>query len=176
MRSLVPDGLTSADNHGASEREPLYKGRYFSQLLASVARVAANKSTAVKAAFLAPPAARESLHTAVSDLSKLDKSKLDKSALDGATEAERLWRKIAASLEVDLSAPIRTSRCGNPACPTPGQRARLVCGGCAKTASPQRYCSATPCQRGASVTLAGLLTVRSRLEATQARLRQVADG
>ena len=133
----------ASDNHGVSYTGALPQGRYYTQLLTAVARVAACRSKSVKAAMLAPPDAEQSLHSAVADIRKLDKSHLEKSGLEGAQQAERLWRKIAADLNVDLSkpsAPAKSERCGNVACPTPGVPPSSVCGGCSKSPSPQSYC------------------------------------
>ena len=182
--------VTPTGNHGTWTGQALYKGRYFTQLLASVARVAAHELPTIKAALLGGSAGVASLHTAVADIRATDRTGMDKFSLEGADEAERLWRQIAVSLGVDLSQPfvppVQASRCGNPTCSTPDS-APSLCAGCSKSSSPQRYCGASECgrhgadppgascQRGALLELDVRLTVFSRLEAAQARLRRQED-
>ena len=127
-----------------SHSGPLPKGRYFLQLLATVARVA-GRSPTVKAAMLAPPNAERSLHKAIADIRALDRSDFSRSELEGATQAEQLWRKIAAGLGVDLSEPMAPAS-KSTACVA----AASFCAGCRKSASPTRYCGAS---RGCRATL-----------------------
>ena len=145
------------------------KGSYYAQLLGSVARVAEHPSPTVKAALLAPPKSTESLYTAVADIRDACKEQraADAVYMANAKQAEQLWRRIAAGLDVDLSKPfvppMKTVRCGNLACPAPEKTAASACAGCVKSSSPQRYCGASTerrpmlissgavCQRGASI-------------------------
>ena len=116
------------------------------QLLATVARVAAYDSSALKSALLAAPTARQSLYTSVAEIRALDKSALRRIGVESAQQAEQLWTDIADGLGVDLSkpfvaSPVTTVKCGNPACSS--KTAASACAACVKTSSPIRYCGAT---------------------------------